>query len=473
MTLVDRHVAFLHALREAGMPVSISEGLDAAEAITMVDLGEREAVRAVYAATVVKRHAHRRVFDELFDLWFPAAVGDGVAAGAAGPSQPRRSRPIEITGARSAAAEAIPMREELAELLLDGDDAALAQLARQAVGQFGQVGGGMGRGSRSWSPDRVRSMLSARTLLAGLVRTALADAGRPEEADPLAEPMLRRTLTDRIARFEESIVAETRRRSAEDRGVERVAEIVVRPPLEQIDFLSATRRDLTDLRREIYPLAQRLAARMARDHRHGRRGQLDFRRTVRSSLAYGGVPMTTHHKPKRPHKPELVVLCDTSASVASFARFALLLVYALSAQFTKVRSFAFVNTVAEMTHHFAGATDLADAVAAMERDPSLPWLNSGTHYGRAFSLFAERHRDAVGPRTSLLVLGDARANHGDLGLPVFTELARQARHTYWLNPEPRRNWGTGDSEAFRYGEVVPMVECRNLVQLTEFVRTLA
>ena len=76
-------------------------------------------------------------------------------------------------------------------------------------------------------------------------------------------------------------------------------------------------------------------------------------------------------------------------------------------------------------------------------------------------------------RSSLLVLGDARSNHGDLALDVVRDLAGTARHAHWLNPERRRHWDTGDSAASAYGAIVPMVECRNLAQLTEFVHDLA
>ncbi len=44
---------------------------------------------------------------------------------------------------------------------------------------------------------------------------------------------------------------------------------------------------------------------------------------------------------------------------------------------------------------------------------------------------------------------------------------------YWLNPERRSAWDTGDSVAAEYGRVVPMVECRNLAQLGTFVHELA
>jgi hypothetical protein len=86
-----------------------------------------------------------------------------------------------------------------------------------------------------------------------------------------------------------------------------------------------------------------------------RRGPLDFRRTVRASISTGGVPLTTHHKPKRPHRTELVVLCDVSGSVANFAQFTLMLVFALRDQFSKVRAFTFVDHVHEVTHHFGPA----------------------------------------------------------------------------------------------------------------------
>ncbi|MBW8751614.1 MAG: VWA domain-containing protein, partial [Propionibacteriales bacterium] len=96
-----------------------------------------------------------------------------------------------------------------------------------------------------------------------------------------------------------------------------------------------------------------------------------------------------------------------------------------------------------------------------------------TSYGRAFTRFAEQHPDALTPKTNLLVLGDARSNYSDLALPVVRDLVHQARHAWWLNPEATRHWDTGDSAAKDYGALMPMVECRNLVQLGQFVQDLA
>ena len=112
------------------------------------------------------------------------------------------------------------------------------------------------------------------------------------------------------------------------------------------------------MRREIYPLARRLATRLTKEQHARRRGPLDFRRTVRASISTGGVPLVTHHRPKRPHRTELVVLCDVSGSVANFAQFTLLLVFALRDQFQKVRAFTFIDHVHEVTHHFQPGADV-------------------------------------------------------------------------------------------------------------------
>ena len=463
-SLVDRHTGFVAELRRAGLPVSVAEGLDAVRAVRAVDLLDRESLRAAYAATVVKRPQHRATFDTLFDLWFPAAVGDGAEA-ARDPERPART--LDDDGRPVPAAldpQVRRRRDELAELLLSGDDAGLRRFARTAVAEYGRT-----PGQESWFSSGVLSALSPETLMARLLESVLT--GR--ERGGMAERVARRTFRDRIARFSGLVAGEVRRRIAEDTGVERTARIAVRPPLERLDFAGATRAEMEALRREVYPLARKLASRLVQKQRHGRRGRLDFRRTVRASLASGGVPLTTHHRPRRPHRPELVVLCDASDSVSAFAHFTLLLTFALREQFSKVRAFAFIDATDEITKYFAPGADITGAMTRLAAEADLVWITGRSNYGHAFKVFDDRYRDAVTSRTSLLILGDARSNYGELSLPIVRSMADRARHAYWLNPEPRAQWDTGDSAASRYGELLPMYECRNLTQLAAFIEELA
>ena len=173
-----------------------------------------------------------------------------------------------------------------------------------------------------------------------------------------------------------------------------------------------------------------------------------------------------------PGRPELVILCDVSGSVAGFSHFTLLLVSALREQFSRVRVFAFVDTTDEVTEFFAPGADLADAMVAMNRQARLVAFDGHSDYGSAFGAFAESFGAALTSRSSLVVLRDGRTNYRDPNLAVLRRLSATARHTHWLNPEPQGQWGTGDSAADRYAAWVPMHECRNAEQLAGVVARL-
>ena len=460
--LIDRHVAFVGALRGAGLPVSLAESLDATQAMATIDLRNREQLRAAYSAAVVKRSAHRATFDRLFDLWWPPAMGDGEATydGRSDGDELEDVEPADLDAMRQA------LRDALRDVLLTGDDEALRRLARQAVSGLGRADTQPGR--QSWFTYRVLRALSPETLMASLLESVLAG----QERGGMAEKIARQMLTERIRQFEEAVEAEIRRRLAEDRGVENVSKTAVKPLVEQVDFLRATRDEIAELRRKVYPLARRLATRLTAKRRLGRAGRLDVRRTVRASLSSGGVPLTTIHKPHKPHKPELVVLCDVSGSVAAFAHFTVLLAFALREQFAKVRVFAFVDTCDEVTDFFDHSDDVVDALARMSKEADVVWFDGHSDYGHSFEVFAQKWPEAITPKTSLLILGDARNNYRAQSVPALRSIVRHARHAYWLNPEPKQYWGSGDSAARAYGDVLPMIECRNAGQLQEFVEAL-
>ncbi len=460
--LVDRHVSFMGALRSAGLPVSVAESLDAGRAMAAIDLLEREQLRAAYAATVVKHPAHRPAFDRLFDLWWPSALGDGESG-----RDDSESGNLDDADPADLAAMRDQLRDRLRDVLLSGDAESLRRLAREAVNGLGRTEGGQ-PGRQSWFTYRVLRALNPETLMASLLESVL----RGQERGGLAEKVARQMLTERMKAFEELVEAEVRRRLAEERGAEAIAKTAVKPLIDQVEFLRASRDDLAALRREVYPIARRLATRLTARRRLGRNGRLDVRRTVRASLSTGGVPLTTIFRPHKPHKPELVVLCDVSGSVAAFAHFTLLLAFALREQFAKVRVFAFVDSTDEVTRFFDRGGDVVDALARMSSEADVVWYDGHSDYGHAFEVFAQKWPDAVGPKTSLLVLGDARTNYRAPSLPALRGIVRQARHAYWLNPEPRQYWSSGDSAAAVYGEAMPMLECRNVAQLQQFVEGL-
>ena len=455
---------FVRAVREAGIPVGISQAVDAAEILTVVDLLDREQLRHGLAAVLLQRGAQRPNYDVLFDLWWP--LGDRPVTAAPDDSAPDPGQSTLDVPGGDAGDVAELMRAQLLQLMLDGDEEALRRFARQAVEQLGR--GQPSPSGQSFFGYRVMRALSPDTLVAQLLAGLLVDGDR----GGLAEQVARQTVKERLAAFRAAVEAEVRRRTAAEKGRDKVARNAVRPLADQVDFLRAQQSDLAELRRTVAPLARRLAVRLSARRRMGRQGRLDFRRTVRASLGTGGVPVVTHHRPRKVHKPELVVLCDVSGSVAGFSHFTLLLTQALREHFTGVRAFAFVDSTDEVTRFFRPGADVAGAVARIGREADVVAFDGHSDYGNAFEVFADRWPGAVGPKTSLLVLGDGRTNYRRPGIPVLADLVGRARSAHWLNPEPRRLWGSGDSAADRYGEVIDMVECRNAAQFADFVLTL-
>ena len=147
----------------------------------------------------------------------------------------------------------------------------------------------------------------------------------------------------------------------------------------------------------------------------------------------------------------------------------MLLVRALSDQFTRIRVFAFINATDEVTDVIKDADDPATAISEQSR---ITKWHTSSDYGEAFLDFREFFLDAVGPRTAVLILGDARNNNQNPRFDALHEIAMRSRRTYWLNPEHHTRWGLGDSEALAYSEIVPMYECANVDQLTHFVTRL-
>jgi hypothetical protein len=447
--MLSRLLDFSHALRTAGVPVAVSEDLDAMRALAHVPFDDREAFKATLAATMVKSEAHRKAFDVLFDVYFrsgrgPDAIAERDEADGGEPPDPES------------------YLSELMRTLLSGDAAAIREMARRAVAGFGRV-----EGSRSGSPYfqyRVFRVVDLEAMLRRLMEEIAGD-----ELSALERRMWEDEFAARLKAFREEVDADVRRRLAEYRGPEAVARHAVRPLPEDLDFVRATRDEIAELRRAIRPLARRLATRLAMRRRRASRGRLDVRATVRHSLGSGGVMFDTKFRHKTPHRPELFLLCDISGSVAAFARFTLMFVHAFQAQFSRVRSFVFVDSLDEVTHMFAGE-DFAASVERMNAEARVVGFDGHSDYGTSLDRFFRDYASTIGPRSNVVILGDARNNYRASSAWVLKALKAKARRVWWLNPEPISYWDTGDSIAAEYAKHCDgMVEVRNLRQLETFI----
>jgi uncharacterized protein with von Willebrand factor type A (vWA) domain len=451
-------------LRAVGIPVSLTEHIDAAAALRHAAIEDRLAVKAALSATLVKNAEHWRAFSTVFDLYF------------AGRRRDLHNPDLSEVEAESTQANAGGLLggltdEELADLLYqalrDGDSVMMRAIAAQLVDRHAGIEPGR-RVAGTYYLFKALRRVNLEAMLARL-REEQELAGQ----SPLDNRLADLDYAARVDAFRNEAESEIRERMVADRGPEDVARTLRRPLPEDLDFLNATRGDAAAIRDALKPLARKLAARLARKRRAGRNAPLDFRRTMRRAMSTGGAPVELVFRKPNPSRPELIVIADISGSVASFASFTLQLVYALRSEFARVRCFVFVDGIEEVTELMEKADDLAEVTRQLNRGTSAVWLSGRSDYGNALRTFERRWGDQVRRRSTVIVLGDARNNFLAPREESLSAVAERARALYWLNPERTAMWNDGDSIIARYAKLCDGVfECRNVRQLRQFVEQL-
>jgi uncharacterized protein len=460
-------VGFVEALRGQGISVGPSEVVDAGRVMATLGFGDREVLREGIACAVLRRPEHRETYDAMFDLWWPAALGTRAVVSEEAESESAAGRTIQLPPDDVEA-----MRQMLLDLLTDNPDLAdmddrLVAMIAQIVDAYGKYNSSRGPSYSSYQALKAMALDELEgKLLAGLL------ARYSEEPTPTQEQIAKALAAQRITQLRNMVDAETKRRTAEQLGRDHVQMYGIPQLSENVEFLRASGEQLRAMRRVVQPLARTLATRLAARRRRARAGAIDLRKTLRKSMSTGGVPIGLVLRKPRPARPELVVLCDVSGSVAGFSHFTLLLVHALRQQFSRVRVFAFIDTADEVTHVFGPDADLALAIQRITREAGVYTRDGHSDYGNAFVSFIQAHPNVLSPRSSLLVLGDGRTNYRDPATDVLAHMVTASRHAHWLNPEPKHLWGSGDSAVPRYQEVIAMHECRSAKQLATVIDQL-
>ncbi|HEU5253703.1 MAG TPA: VWA domain-containing protein, partial [Solirubrobacterales bacterium] len=347
------------------------------------------------------------------------------------------------------------LRRQVAAAIRDGNQSMMRDLARLAIAAFGRQG--EGSGVIGVDVQRIRRTLG---LSAGAQQQA-EDGG--DELPPIDR--------DQLNRFERHL-----RRELERDLIERTATLPTARPLADLDraLPSSPTQDLAAVHRAVSQMKRRLAT-LGHEQRGRRKGRtVDVRRTMRASLETGGVPLRLRYRPKRPRRPEIYVLCDVSTSVTSASVFFLSVLHALHDSFRKLRSFVFIERISEVTDVFEHERDFAVIAQKISSEGGVADISGYTDYGRVWLEFLTEISEDLDPRSTVIVLGDARTNGREPHAEVFGQIAEKAGRLFWLNPEPKLYWNYGDSVMAAYERYCDgAFECWTTGHLQNFVDVVA
>ena len=466
-------LAFIKFLRSKDIPVSPADTLDAVHAAGLLGYEDRTTLRDGLAAVLAKSTFEESAYLDAFDLFFApqhpdAKTSEGPEAGnnASESAQPdAQDNPstntaptpsledlLQNPSAQNDPTLAALMSSDLMNALQNGDESTLA-MAIEAAGQAARI-------------DEIRLFTQrgqfTRKLLDALGETALRDAAiELEGTQPRA--------FQEIQRLRESL-----RHRARDR-VERAylvhaagdTEDFLDAALAEVRLANISPHQMARMRKLMDRMARKLASRHGRRRRKKRRGQLNVPMTLRASVATDGIPFTTHWRQIQKKRPQVMAVCDVSGSVATYAKFLLMFLYALQDVLPRTRSFAFSSSLGEVTDWFS-ELPVEDAVSQINRV-----YGGATDYARALSDFNELALQDINKATTVIILGDARNNNSDPRLDLLAEIKAKCKRLIWLNPEPRQAWGTGDSAMLPVTQHCHLAtECNNLKQLERIIDTL-
>ena len=448
-------LGFVEALREANVKISQSEVIDALQSVGTIDILDRHVFRCALGATLVKDVQNRKLFDKLFDVFFPAAPTKYY--------QVIHDDDEEIDEPELSEQRALEIRRQLVEALINEDQSAIKSAIKRAVTSFSGMENGRPVGGVYYTYRTLRQLD-----LEAVVKSFLSGLSQIQKNDGHELSSDRSDKAIRLIRSE--VDSEVLRRLVGDRGSSAVAKTLALRLPEDIDIVHASREEIEELHQSVIPLGKKLATRLARRHLSTKDAMLDFRKTVREAMSYGGTPASLYFRKPKISKPEIVLLSDISGSVASFARFTMQLLYVMSGSFSKMRSFVFIDTIDEVTGYFDTESDINDSLRNVTTKAKVVGLDGHSDYGNSFDLFERRYLEAVTKRTTLIICGDARSNYHPGREDVLRRLKERSRHVFWLNPEPKSYWNSGDSIISIYSPYCDGVfECRTLRQLEEFI----
>jgi hypothetical protein len=436
---------FITALRHAGVRISISETLDALQAVQLVGYSDRATLSHSLSAALAKSAREKDIFARCFDHFFSIDYfmhNDKDGSGRLVPS-------------------AVAKQDCLTQMLLNGDQTALVMAMQEAARAVDLVDIQFST-QRSPYTSRILNRMGVEAL-DNLIRELQADGTPGALGQATALQQARAFLADNVRRYVEQQLRLNMPSATQD---------LLASYLRHAKLSTLEQQHLQDMQDIIQRMVKRLNDLHSRRRKTARRGQLDFKKTLRKNITYQGFLFDPKWKKRKVDRPDIVVICDISRSVMRTVRFLLLFLYGLNKAIARIRTFVLCSNLIEVTD-ILEQYPVAAAIEKIRMGEGLPILMGRTDYDQSFRDFKANYMDSVSRRTTVLILGDARNNYAEAQTGILKMIYERSKRLIWLNPETPSFWGTGDSEMKKYLPFCSTAkECNTLHHLEGVVHSL-
>jgi uncharacterized protein len=204
--------------------------------------------------------------------------------------------------------------------------------------------------------------------------------------------------------------------------------------LKRTDLAKLTEMEADKLEEIAKKLCRQMAIRLRRRMKDSRgQGQINLRRTIRHSIAYGGEPLDLLRKSRTPKKQRLIVLLDVSGSMDKYSFFLLRFICALRENFRQLEAFVFSTSLKRISKSLQ--FNRLDFVLNAVSDMADNW-SGGTRIGECLRNFNEQYgKRMLNGSPVVLILSDG-LDTGDTDMlsKELQYIQRRAKKIIWLNP---------------------------------------
>lgn len=438
---------FLHILRRLGLRISSAEALDAICALSIVDILDRQQVKTAFLATLAKSPEDRLILDRTFQSFFItpeqknertskrqqikeqeaqaiSAVDDDLTYQVEGP-QGDDSKEVRI-----------PLTEEEKNIYLK-----LPEDKKKKLQEYLD------------KPFQSNQINNPEELITSMIRSSLNYWQYYLKMQGDGLPEVEFTGDDEIDEVLQDVVKNLREEEH----------------LLYQDIQKITESDMPTAAALIAKLSRKLATRISRRyHRSKKRQRLDIRRTIRHNIRYGGAMFNLKYKTKKIQKPQLLLICDVSGSMARYAGFVLQFMYGLTSATEEIESFIFSENVERVTDEFIKSRSFEITMAEII-NLSESW-GRGTDFEKALTVIAQEHKGLLNKETFVIVVSDTKTLNVDKATGRLKDLHKKVKDIIWLNTLPAQIWSATPSVA-SFRRHSRMFECNTLAHLDKIMRT--
>ena len=269
--------------------------------------------------------------------------------------------------------------------------------------------------------------------------------------------------------LDNSILEKIREERNKQKSAYMPSELEPKNQLNETDFLFTNQDERKLLLEQTYQLGNKLAVKYKRYVREFSKGKLFFRKTIRKSLASGGVLQNIIFKPRIRQKPKLTIICDISGSMALNSLFGVTLLYGMVTKFASIRAYVFIDGITDISKNLRHIKK-NEIETIFSRWSEFVKSDGHSDYQKSFEELIESDTSEKG---TLIVIGDARNNYRNISENLIVNLSNKYKKIFWINPEQKKYWNTGDSQMKKFQEInFKTSEVRNYKQLKSFIKEL-